>query len=44
MMTRSELTVNAVAECCSFLNVLATTYCDIVKESNHIPGEERVVC
>jgi hypothetical protein len=28
MMTKIELTVNAVAECHSFLHVLATIYCD----------------
>jgi hypothetical protein len=28
--------------CYSFFKVLTTAYCDIDKESNHIPEEERV--
>jgi hypothetical protein len=42
MKIEPELTMNAVAECYSFLNVLGTIYCDIVKESKHILGKEWV--
>jgi hypothetical protein len=44
MMGRSELRMNAIAEYYSFLDVLATVYCDIVAESKHSPDDERVFC
>jgi hypothetical protein len=44
MMSRAELTMNAVVKCYAFLSVLATIYCDIVTENNHVPVEERSFC
>jgi hypothetical protein len=44
MMTRTELTMNTVTECYTFLHVSATIYWDIGKESDHNPGEKRVFC
>jgi hypothetical protein len=42
MAARRELTMNTAVECHSFLDVLGTIYCDVGKERNIVPGEERV--
>jgi hypothetical protein len=34
MMTVPELAMNTVAECCCFVNVLASIYCGIAKENS----------